>query len=92
MGELVFAPPKTAIPYVISILRLFYYLKGQNQEEKCLRIVDGPESDVEHKKISAQSPIAKAMLGKKVDDTAIVHLPKETKEYVMVDISYTHPT
>ena len=61
-------------------------------EEKCLRIVGDPESDVEHNKISAQSPIAKAMLGKKVDDVVIVHLPKGTKEYVVVDISYTPPT
>ena len=58
-------------------------------DERCLRIVGDPESDVEHNKISANSPIAKALLGKTVDDLVTVHLPKGTKEYVIIAISYT---
>lgn len=60
-------------------------------ETRCLRIVGDPESDVEHHKISAHSPIAQAMLGKKVDDTVVVRLPKGTKEYVVMAIAYTPP-
>ena len=60
-------------------------------EEKCLRIVGDPESDVEQNKISAHSPIAKALLGKKVDDLAVVDLPKGSKEYVILDITYKEP-
>ena len=60
-------------------------------EEKTLRIVGDPESDIEDQKISVSSPLARALLGKKVDDAIQLDLPKGTKEYVILDIHYKRP-
>lgn len=57
-------------------------------EEKTLRIVGDPESNIESHKISVSSPLARALLGKKVDDLVQLDLPKGTKEYVILDIQY----
>ena len=63
----------------------------ESQEQKCLRIVGDPEADVEQNKISLSSPLAKALLGKKVDDLAHVNTPKGIKEYIVEAISYKPP-
>ena len=61
------------------------------EETKCLRIVGDPESDISENKISLSSPLAKALLGKKIDDLASVNLPNGSKDYVILDISYDNP-
>ena len=60
--------------------------------EMCLRIVGDAESDLENNKISIKSPIARALLGKKIDDLVKVTLPKGIKEYVITNISYNKPS
>ncbi len=52
-------------------------------------ILVGPdEADLKHKKISISSPVGKALIGKKVGDTAIVKAPARTIEYEIVEISF----
>lgn len=52
-------------------------------------ILVGPdEADIKQKKISITSPVGKALLGKKVGDTAIVKAPARTIEYEIVEISF----
>ncbi len=46
------------------------------------------ESEPENGLISIHSPIAKAMLGKEVDDEFKIQLPNSKKEYEIVEISY----
>lgn len=46
------------------------------------------ESEPENMLISIHSPLAKAMLGKSVEDEFIVKLPKGKKEYEIVEIFY----
>lgn len=46
------------------------------------------ESEPENGLISIHSPLAKAMLGKEVDDDFRVKLPNETKEYEILSIEY----
>ena len=46
------------------------------------------ESEPENGLISIHSPIAKVMLGKEIDDDFKIKLPKEEKEYEILEIEY----
>lgn len=52
------------------------------------RIVGDLEANIEKDKISLSSPIAKALLGKELDDLVEVKAPGGKKEYVIVEIKY----
>lgn len=58
-------------------------------EEKTYRIVGDLEADIAKMKISISSPIAKALLGKEIDDIVEVKAPKGIKEYVITEIRYS---
>jgi transcription elongation factor GreA len=57
-------------------------------EKKKYRIVGDLEADIEAAKISLSSPIAKALMGKALDDRVEIRVPKGLKEYVILDIEY----
>ncbi len=50
-------------------------------------IVSEIEADLKAGKLSVSTPIARALLGKKVGDKVIVHVPSGEVEYEIVDIS-----
>ena len=52
------------------------------------QIVGTEEADVENGKISISSPLARALLGKKIDDTVEVYSPGGSKEYEIEDIKF----
>ncbi len=52
------------------------------------QIVGTEEADVENGKISISSPLAKALLGKKVDETIEVYSPGGSKEYEIENIKF----
>ena len=52
------------------------------------QIVGTEETDVENGKISISSPLAKALLGKKIDDTVEVYSPGGSKEYEIENIQF----
>ncbi len=52
------------------------------------QIVGTEEADVENGKISISSPLAKALLGKKVDDSVEVYSPGGSKEYEVENIEF----
>ena len=52
------------------------------------QIVGTEEADVESGKISISSPLARALLGKKVDDTVEVYSPGGSKEYEVENIEF----
>lgn len=56
-------------------------------KEKVYRIVGELESDIEKGQLSVSSPIAKALIGKKVGDVASVQVPGGTKDLEIVKIS-----
>jgi transcription elongation factor GreA len=60
----------------------------ENGQTKKYRIVGELEADVEAGKISTSSPIARALMGKRLDDIAEVKAPKGTIEYLVTEISY----
>jgi len=52
------------------------------------QIVGDDEADIKNKKISINSPIAKAFIGKAVGDIAEVNTPGGAKSYEILDIKY----
>ncbi|HWV38332.1 MAG TPA: transcription elongation factor GreB [Vulgatibacter sp.] len=63
-------------------------VEDEDGVEATYRIVGPDEFDVRARKISVESPLAKALLGKKVGDEAIVARPKGEVEVTIVDIRY----
>ena len=57
-------------------------------EEITYQIVGVDEADIKLGKISVSSPVAMALIGKKVDDIAIVKAPGGDREYEIVDVKY----
>ncbi len=57
-------------------------------EEKTYQIVGDYEADIEKNKISLSSPLAKALIGKEVGDTADYMAPGGRKSFEVVEIQY----
>jgi transcription elongation factor GreA len=57
-------------------------------KEVVYTIVGEDESDVKQGKISLKSPIARALIGKHVDDLARVQTPGGEKEYEVVSVEF----
>ena len=57
-------------------------------EERSYQIVGEAEADVKSGKISITSPIARALIGKAVDDSVEVAAPGGAKSYEILDIKY----
>ncbi len=62
-------------------------LKGENGKTKEFQVVGTVEADPLNGKISDESPIGTALLGKKVGDTVEITTPAETSTYKVVSIS-----
>lgn len=62
-------------------------LKSDNGKEKQFQVVGTVEADPLNGKISDESPIGKALMGKKEGDQVEIKLPSETICYNIVDIS-----
>ena len=61
-------------------------LDAESEEEVTYTLVGEDESDASEGKISVTSPIARALLGKRVDDTVTVRVPKGTREFEVLQI------
>jgi transcription elongation factor GreB len=59
--------------------------QGKEQE---YRIVGADESDAARRYISVDSPLARALLGKAVDDDVVVDLPNGAAGYAVIAIRY----
>ena len=57
-------------------------------EEVRYTIVGENEADAASGRISITSPVAKAMLGKRVDDEVVVQVPKGMREFEVLEIHY----
>lgn len=51
------------------------------------QIVGSDEADAREGKISVNAPLARALIGKKVDETVEVNLPAGKKEYTILEIN-----
>ena len=58
------------------------------EKEVTYQIVGELEADIKQNLISVTSPIARALIGKRIDDTVIVKAPVGDREYEIVDVRY----
>jgi transcription elongation factor GreA len=58
------------------------------EEEISYKIVGEDEADIKLGKISCTSPVGKALIGHKLDDSVKVKVPAGTKEYEIIEIKY----
>jgi transcription elongation factor GreA len=58
------------------------------EEEKRYQIVGENEADVRSGKVSITSPIARALIGKKIGDTVEVNTPGGGKSYEVVNVAF----
>lgn len=59
-----------------------------NEEEVSYKIVGEEEADIKLGKISCTSPVGKALIGHKLDDSVKIKVPSGTKEYEVIEIKY----
>lgn len=64
-------------------------LEGENGEITRYRIVGSDETDMTRGFISIDSPLARALLKKSVNDEVTVNLPSGNKLYTVLEIRYT---
>ncbi len=60
----------------------------ENDQEVTYQIVGEVEADIEKSLISVTSPIARALIGKKVDDIVEVNAPGGIIEYEILEVRY----
>jgi transcription elongation factor GreA len=63
-------------------------LDEDTEETKVYQIVGETEADVRSGKVSITSPIARALIGKKVGETVEVHTPGGGKSYEIVKVAF----
>lgn len=59
-----------------------------NDVEVSYRIVGEDESDIDKGLISIASPIARALIGKHVDDEVVLRTPRGERSYEILEVSY----
>jgi transcription elongation factor GreA len=59
-----------------------------NEEQVTYKIVGDDEADIKVDKISVYSPIARALVGKQVDDVVIVRAPSGDIEFEICSVEY----
>jgi transcription elongation factor GreA len=77
-------PPPDAVRFGVTVV-LF---DVESDEEVTYTLVGEDESDVSEGRISFTSPIARALLGKAVDDEVKVQVPKGTRSFEIRDIRF----
>ena len=63
-------------------------VESESGDEVTYQIVGEDEADIKAGKISITSPIARALIGKEIDDVAIVKAPGGDREYEIVAVRY----
>ena len=63
-------------------------LNVENDEEVTYKIVGDDEADIKENKISVYSPIARALIGKEVDDAVVVQTPSGDVEYEVCEVRH----
>ena len=74
--------PATTVRFGVTVL----LLDTDSEEEVRYTIVGEHESDAASGRISVSSPIARALLGRAVDDLVVVRVPKGTREFEVLAI------
>lgn len=79
--------PSTIDTSTVKIHCTVRVMNHTTEKEETYIIVSSSEADFRQKKISTETPIAKALLGKKVGDVVTVTVPKGNLEMEILSIS-----
>ena len=60
----------------------------ESAEKQQYQIVGEYESDIENKKLSITSPLARGLIGKTVEDNVEINSPKGLKSYTILSVKY----
>ena len=60
----------------------------ESREKQQYQIVGEYESDIENKKLSITSPLARGLIGKTLEDNVEINSPKGLKSYTILSIKY----
>jgi transcription elongation factor GreA len=60
----------------------------ESDEKRTYRIVGDLEADIAARKVSLSSPVAQALLGRKIEDIVEIQAPKGVREFVVLEIKY----
>ena len=60
----------------------------ETEKEATYQIVGVHEADIKHQRLSISSPLAKALIGKKLGDTVSVPAPGGDRTYEILDVKY----
>ena len=60
----------------------------ETEKEASYQIVGVHEADIKHARLSISSPLAKALIGKKVGDSVSVPAPSGDRTYEILDVKY----
>lgn len=63
-------------------------LEDEAGDERTYRIVGPDEFDLRADKLSVDSPLARAMLGKRLDDEVMLASPEGSKRFYITEINY----
>ena len=77
-------PPPENVRFGVTVV----LLDVETDEEVTYTLVGEDESDAAEGRISVTSPIARGLLGKSVDDTVTIRVPKGTREFEVRDIRF----
>lgn len=76
-------PPSTRVKFGAVVV-----VESEDGKRNTWRLVDKDESDAQRGRISVQSPIGRALLGREAGDCATVEVPKGTVELEIVEVRY----
>jgi transcription elongation factor GreA len=60
----------------------------ESDEESTYQIVSEYEADINQKRISVASPLARALMGRETGDSVELNTPKGTRYYEILDVTY----
>ncbi|AEI64321.1 GreA/GreB family elongation factor [Corallococcus macrosporus] len=82
-------------PDAAQVGRVFFgawvALEDEDGGQARYRIVGPDESDVKAGRLSVESPLARALLGKEVGESVVVERPRGAVEYTVTSVDYTAP-
>tara|TARA_Y100001935_G_C17189996_1_gene449559 strand:- start:197 stop:670 length:474 start_codon:yes stop_codon:yes gene_type:complete len=63
-------------------------IDDETEKKQIYQIVGEYESDIENKKLSINSPLARGLIGKSKDDIVEINSPKGLKSYTIISVKY----
>ena len=76
-------PPSSIVQFGALVV-----IENEDGEQKTLRLVDKEEIDPDRNRVSIQSPMGRALMGKEEDESFTLVLPKRTVEYEILSVYY----